>query len=84
MPGMWYIKTLRNQSNASFFPKFYKLSYVGRINQKEALIVSVQKISPGLGGVKILFSSLSNSFSSYRLAPTVLKPRCQLMCLWFL
>lgn len=30
MPGMWYIKALRNQSNASLFPKFYKYSYVGR------------------------------------------------------
>ena len=34
-------------------------------------MISVQKIPPGLGKVKILLLSLSNSFSSYRLACTV-------------
>lgn len=39
--------------------------YIGMTIWKEALMVSGQNIPPGLGGVEVLLSSLSNSFCSY-------------------
>lgn len=47
-------------------------------------MISVQKIPPGLGRAEVLLSSFSHSFSSYWLASTVLRQRCQLIFLWFL
>lgn len=46
-------------------------------------MMSVQNIPPALG-VEVLLSSLSDSFCSYGLASTVLKPTSQLIFFWFL